>query len=108
LLTLGCVAELPQYRITARHTYRTTEVQQNWPQRAFKAGKYGVTEIPNAVNTANRKAVNAEISIAVYAEIRYAALQQCRVTAGRNYRDTAILQYSLRDGTAHDYHTCQF
>jgi hypothetical protein len=38
----------------------------------------------------------------------YAALQQCRVTAGCNYRDTAMLQNSLRDGTAHDYHTCQF
>jgi hypothetical protein len=81
LLTLGCVAELPQYRITARHTYRTTEVQQNWPQRAFKAGKYRVTEIPNAVNTAKRKAVNAEISIAVYAEILL-----CCLTAVPRYR----------------------
>jgi hypothetical protein len=25
---------LPKYRVTARRTYRTTEVQQNWPEKA--------------------------------------------------------------------------
>ena len=25
---------LPNYRVTARHTYRATEVQQNGPERA--------------------------------------------------------------------------
>jgi hypothetical protein len=89
LLTLGCVAELPQYRVTARHTYRTTEVQENWPQRAFKAGKYRVTEIPNAVFTAKRKAVYAEISKAAYAEISiavYAEILLCCLTAVPRYR----------------------
>ena len=72
---------LPKYRVTARHTYRTTELQQNWAQRAFKAGKYCITEIPKAVNTAEGKAVNTEISIAVYAEMLL-----CCLTAVPRYR----------------------
>jgi hypothetical protein len=71
---------LPHYRVTARHTYRTTEVQQNgsgW----HKSGKYRVTEIPSAVFTAERKEVNAEISIAVYAEMLL-----CCLTAVPRYR----------------------
>ena len=77
------IAAVPRYRVTARHTYRTTEVQQNWPERALDAGKYRVTEIPNAVNTAGRKEVNTDISLAVYA-----AILLCFSTAIPRYRMT--------------------
>ena len=43
--------------------------------------KYRVTEIPNAVFTAERKAVNTEISLAVFAEILL-----CCFTAVPRYR----------------------
>jgi hypothetical protein len=43
--------------------------------------KYRVAEIPNSVNTAERKAVIAEISLAVYAEILL-----CCTTAVPRYR----------------------
>jgi hypothetical protein len=50
-------------------------------QGGNKSGKYRVTEIPNAVNTADRKAVNAEIILAVFAEILL-----CCSTAVPRYR----------------------
>jgi hypothetical protein len=79
-------------------------------QGGIKSGKYCVTEIPNAVFTAERKAVNTEISLAVFTEILLCcstAVPRYRVTYLPRYGDTAIL-LTGRDGTAHDYHTCQF
>jgi hypothetical protein len=74
-MTCSHLFVLPHYRVTALPKYSKTS------QGGIESGKYRVTEIPKAVSTAERKAVNTEISLAVFAEILL-----CCFTAVPRYR----------------------